>query len=225
MAYAAKLCNPTPFKVELPWHRGVSIHISPFGETELTMQQMDDFRPGKAGSAEVRSVLDYHGLFLRDMDRPYDNQALEALKRSHRAKKIQYDEAVNQLRIQRARAGVPPQEAAFDETLEKLGYKRLDEEVQKLKSAIEKFEKVVGGGPERSVRPQFDPNRTVMVTDPPREFPSVAAMEFFLEQNPDIRAEHEAFKMRQVEKASDFSHQYTSSSSSTMVNTSERNDV
>jgi len=33
----------------------------------------------------------------------------------------------------------------------------------------------------------------VFVLDPPREFPSMAAMEFFLELNPEVRARHQAF--------------------------------
>jgi hypothetical protein len=50
----------------------------------------------------------------------------------------------------------------------------------------------------------MDPKRTVYVLEPPREFPSVAAMEFFLEQNAKVNALHEAFKRQQlpaVEKA------------------------
>lgn len=200
-SHAAKLCNPTPFFVELPWHRGIDIPIPPFGDAEITMQQMDDFRPGKPGSENVRSVLDFHGLFLYDVDRPYDNQALEALKRSHKAKKSQYDEAVKNLRVQRAQAGIAPQEAAFEENLRQLGYFRLHEEIEKLEKAIEKFKTAVGEGPERSTRPQFDPDRTVMVMDPPRQFPSVAAMEFYLEENPEIKAKHEAFRSEAQAKA------------------------
>lgn len=195
MANAAKLCNPTPFRVDLPWHRGINILIEPFGDTNLTMQQMDDYRPGKAGSADARSVLDYHGLFLLDTDRPYDNQALEALQRSHRAKKGQYEEVVKNLHMQRAKSGIAPNEAAFDENLKQLGYERLHNEVLQLEEAIKAFQKAVGTGPEKSTRPQYDPNRTVMVTEPPREFPSVAAMNFFLDQNPEIKAKHEALKV------------------------------
>lgn len=194
MALASKLCNPTPFKVELPWHRGISIHVEPFGSAELTMQQMDDYRPGKPGSEKVRLVLEYYGLFLLDADRPYDNQALEALERSYKAKKTQYDEAVQSFQKQRAQSGIAPNEDALEETLRQMGLVGLREQVEQLKKAISKFKSVVGEKPERSMRPQFDPARTVMCLDPPREFPSVAAMEFFLDSNPDIKAKHVAFK-------------------------------
>lgn len=193
MAFSARLCNPTPWKVELNYDRGVVIVIPEFGSAELTMQQMDDFRPGKAGSAEVRQMLDYHGLFLLDTDRSYDVQALEVLKRTYTAKKAQYDAAVQRLTDRRAAAGVAPNPDALEEVLRQMGYVGLREQIKGVKEGIAKFEEVVKAQ-DPTTGPKYDPARTVMVLNPPREFPSVAAMEFFLEKNPEIKAKHEAKK-------------------------------
>jgi hypothetical protein len=198
MAYSARLCNPTPFNVKLPWDRGVVIVIEPFGATDLTMQQMDDFTPGKPGSAEVRQFMDYYGLFLLDSDRPYDNQALEALRRAHASKKSQYDSAIRNIIDRRAAAGVNPDPEALEETLRMMGYVALREKIETLKEQVAKFQEAVGDQPDRTARQQLDPKRTVFVTDPPREFPSVASMKFFLEKNPEIKARHEAFATQAV---------------------------
>jgi len=198
MAFSARLCNPTPFDIKLPWDRGVKIMIDAFGSAELTMQQMDDFRPGKPGSADVQSTLDYYGLFLLDSDRAYDNQAVEALRRSRDAKKSQYTAAVRNITDRRAAAGVAPNEDALAETIDQMGYKELDRKVQILSAAVKEFEKAIGDTPEKSTRTQMDPKRTVFVMDPPREFPSVAAMEFFLRENDDVRAKHQAFSQQAV---------------------------
>ncbi len=198
MAHTAKLCNPTPFDVEINWERGINIHIQAFGDTELTMAQMDDFRPGKPGSADVAQTLNYYGLFLLDADRPYDNQALTALSKSVAAKKAQYDAAVRNITDRRAQAGIAPDPAALAETIDQMGYKELGRKVDVLKDAVKEFRAVVGDNPEVSLRAQLDPARTVFVLDPPREFPSVAAMDFYLKQHDEIKAKHLAFSQQAV---------------------------
>lgn len=192
IAFTARLCNPTPFAVDLPWDRGVSIQIEAFGDANLTMQQLDDFQPGKPGSATVREVLNYHGLFLLDADRPYDHQALEAVQRAHKAKKAQYDATVQNMIKRRAENGVTANDEAFNETLEQMGYTELARKVEVLAKQIKKFGKVVKESPEASQRSQLDPRRTIFILNPPRQFPSVAAMEFYLEENPEVKAKHEA---------------------------------
>jgi hypothetical protein len=201
MAFTTKLMNPTPFPVKLDWDRGVKIRIAPFSSTDLTMQQLDDFRPGKPGSADVKSVLDYFGLFLMDVDRPYDNQAFEALQRSYKAKKAQYDTAVKNITDQRAATGIAPNPDALEETLKSMGYGEMRRQIEVLGEAVTEFHKAVGDEPEYSSRPQLDPKRSVFVTDPPREFPSVAAMDFFLKQNPEVHAKHKAFLKQKPDKA------------------------
>ena len=128
-----------------------------------------------------------------DADRPYDNQALEALRRARAAKKAQYDSAVRNITDRRAAQGIAPNEEALDETLRQMGYVELKRKIDVLEKAVVRFVKEVGDQPERSMRPRLDPKRTVFVLDPPREFPSIAAMEFFLDQNPEIRAKHDAY--------------------------------
>lgn len=196
MAYSSKLCNPTPFKVEINWDRGVDVIVEAYGASELTMQQMDDCRPGKPGSAEIKHTLDYFGVFLLDSDRPYDNQALDACERSLRAKKEQYDAVVLNLTNSRAAQGIAVNDDAMEETLRLMGYLDKRKEIEALGDAVKAFREAVGDQPEASLRQQLDPKRTVFVTDPPRQFPSVASMEFFLTQNPEIDARHKAFSSR-----------------------------
>lgn len=203
MAYSSKLCNPTPFPAKLNWSCGINIRIEPFGSADLTMQQMDDFRDGKPGSAAVKSVLDHYGLFLYDTDRPYDNQALEALKRSVAAKKSQYNAGYQNLVDRRSAAGIAPDKKALESTLEQMGFVRLRNEIETLQKGIKILQKAVGNEPEQMRRAQYDPARTLFFTDPPKEFPSVAAMNFFLDENPDIKAKHEAFKERDKAPTSD----------------------
>lgn len=195
MAVTAKLANPTPWDVALDWDRGVRIRIPAFGDTTLTMNQLDDFRENKPGSEAVQEVLGYHGLFVVDSDRPYDNQALNALQKAHAAKKAQYDAAVRNLTDRRAAAGVAPNEEALEQTLKMQGLVTLREKIATLADQIKKLIEVVGPQRERQLRQPLDPKRTIFVNDPPREFPSVAAMQFFLElpENAEIAAKHLAF--------------------------------
>jgi hypothetical protein len=172
------------------------IKIPEFGETTLEMWQMHDFKPGQPGSENVLSLLDYHGLFLFDVDRPYDNQALEALTRCWKAKKFQYDEAVSRLHRQRTSQGIAENNEVLEEVLEQMGLTRIRDMVKILKEQIDKYTKIINE--DRVVATQLDPQRTVYVLEPPREFPSVAAMEFFLEQNAEVNAKHEALKRQQT---------------------------
>jgi len=202
MAYAAKLCNPTAWAVKLDWEKGIKIVVPEFGSADLTMQQTDDFRPGKPGSENVLNLLDYHGLFLFDVDRPYDNQALESLRKAHGAKKFQYDEAVGRLKARRSSQGIHEDAEVLEEVLEQMGLARIRDMVKVLAEQIAKYEEIIGA--DHVIATQLDPNRTVFVLEPPREFPSQAAMEFYLEQNPEVSAKHEAFKRQQerpVERA------------------------
>lgn len=199
MALVAKLENPTPWDVVLPWERGVNIRISAFGSKTLTMQQMDDFRDNKPGSEAVHETLDYHGLFLRDSDRPYDNQAIEALQRSRDKKKAQYTSAVQNITDRRAAAGVAPNAEALQETLKFQGLETLNNKVITLNDQIKKLDSILGSQKKRNMHQQLDPARTVFVVEPPREFPSVAAMNFFLDQNPEIQVRHEGFSQRAIQ--------------------------
>lgn len=199
MSLTAKLANPTPWNVELPYEKGICIVIPAFGFTNLTMQQLDDMRGGKPGSEAINLILDYDGLFLVDSDRPYDHQALAALKRCHRAKKAQHDEAVKDLMGKRAAAGVGKDPEALEETLRLCGQTALRSKVNDLVEQITAYEKAIGSDGERAVRQKLDPARTVFVMDPPTEYPSVAAMNFFLDrpENAEIKNRHLAYREAQ----------------------------
>lgn len=194
MAYAAKLENPTPWDVRLDWgNRGQRIRIPAFGSKEITAEQQADYTPGTPGEDAVYAELNYYGVFLLDIDRPYDNQALEALEKARAARKEKYDGAVRRMADRRSQMGVSPDPEALEEAVKQMGLVEIRQQVKTLEAQITKLRSLVG--PERrTARPKLDPARTVFVLDPPREFPSIAAMEFFLELNPEVRARHEAFQ-------------------------------
>lgn len=193
MGLTNKLMNPTPFKVSLPYEKGIVLKLEPFGSKDLTMQQMDDFRDGKPGSENVQEVLNYFGLFLYDADRPYNNQALQALRASHRAKSERFKNAREGV-LQRS-VNLPGGGADVDEQLERLGFAGLRREIEVLEQQIKKYEASVTDDDGGRVVTKLDPTRTIFVMDPPTEFPSKEAMEFFLEQpeNAEVRARHEEF--------------------------------
>jgi hypothetical protein len=168
---------------------------------ELSMGQMRDFRDDTPGAEAVMLVLNYHGLFLLDSDRPYDNQALSALKKCRAAMKAQYDAVLTNITKARAAAGTPPNEEALEETLSQMGYVTIRNKVDELGGMIKKLEGVVVGEDSYLAREQLDPTRTVFVLNPPKQFPSVAMMELFLDKNPEVAAKHTAHNA-QVEGAS-----------------------
>jgi hypothetical protein len=193
--FAAKLMNPTSWEAKLDYDRGVRLRIKPFDSVNLTMQQMDDFRGDKPGSEAVEEVLNTYGLFLFDADRPYDNQALEALERMVAVLQDRYRGVEKRQRDGRSAQGISTDESAIKETMELLGYGTIGRKIETLKEQITIYRKaVVSEG--RAVREKLDPKRTIFCLNPPREFPSVAAMNFFLEQNEDIRTEHLALIAR-----------------------------
>jgi hypothetical protein len=199
MSLTAKLANPTPWNVELPYEKGICIVIPAFGFTSLTMQQLDDMRGGKPGSEAINLILDYDGLFIVDSDRPYDHQALEALKRCHRAKKAQHEDAVKDLISKRAAAGVGRDPEALEEVLRLSGQTELRNKINELQEQITAYAATIDSETERSVRHKLDPMRTIFVMDPPTEFPSVAAMNFFLDlpRNAELQNRHIAYQKAQ----------------------------
>lgn len=190
-AFSNTLCNPTPFRVKLNWDRGINIVLDPFCNVELNINQVDDFRGDKAGSEAVDVVLDYNGLFLLDPYKSYDSQALTSVKKSIKAKTEQYKSAVQRMRDRRSAQGFTPDEGALEEALNQMGYIRLRDDIEKLKKLGAKLEAKVSTEPEANSITQLDPARTVFCMDPPREFPSTTAMEFFLEENPAIKEKHD----------------------------------
>lgn len=174
-----KLCNPTHKDVKFPWDKGVNIRVASDSQTDLTLEQMDDFRPGKPGSEEVREQMEVFGLFLLDGDRNYDEQALSALKNCFKAREGQLRAFVERLRDSRIATGSPVTEEALNEAKRRGGYDVVEEDLDKIQKRIRLLEGVVSKGTER-IKEELDPKKTCFATKPPREFPSETALEMFL---------------------------------------------
>jgi hypothetical protein len=193
MAVVARLVNPTPFDVKIPYERGIYINIPSDGDVELSMQQLDDFRPGKPGSEAARKLLDFEGVFLQDTDLSYDLQALTALQIAVRERKDRIKTFIDRTRNSRIAGGATVDDATMDDLVENAGYGRMRNAVLKLESRIETLNKVVSSDERRgAVQQTLDPKRTIFCINPPRQFPSVTAMEMYLTEHPDVAAQHEA---------------------------------
>jgi hypothetical protein len=179
---------------------GVLINIEPFSAYELHYTQMEDFVPTRAGWPNVKEDLEVKGLFVLDPDRPYDNQAYDAVKRSRILKEEKYRAGREEMKNAIARLGLQFSEENLTERLTRAGYMRLKKECEELLEQ-EKFYEGIIKAEEVKVNKKFtlDPKRTVFVTDPPREFPSESAMIYFLNraENKAIKEAHEAFWKRE----------------------------
>jgi hypothetical protein len=193
MAVVANLINPTPFDVKIEYQAGQIIRILADGETQLTMQQLDDFRPGKPGSEETRKILDMEGLFLQDSDLSYDFQALVALKACVTERKRRIKDFTDRTRNSRIAGGATVDDDTMRDLLEGSGYADMERGVVKLVSRVKILETIVNADANKgSVRETLDPERTCFVTVPPRQFPSKTALMLFLSENPEIAEKHEA---------------------------------
>ena len=193
MAVVANLVNPTPFDVSIPYTKGIDINIPADGEVNLTMQQLDDFRPGKAGSEQTEAILAFEGVFLQDSDLSYDFQALEALKAFVRQRKDRIRNFVERTKGSRVAGGVAVDDASMNELIESAGYGRMQRAVDKVQARVSILEKIVNEDSNRgSVKHALDPTRSCFVINPPRQFPSKTALAMFLSENPDIKAKHDA---------------------------------
>ncbi len=192
MAVVARLVNPTPFDVKIPYERGVYINIPSDGDVELSMQQLDDFRPGKPGSEAARKLLDFEGVFLQDTDLSYDLQALTALQIAVRERKDRIKTFIDRTRNSRIAGGATVDDATMEDLIKNSGYGRMQNDVDRMVLRVKTLQNVVkedsSGG---AVRQNLDPKRTLFVINPPRQFPSVTAMEMYLSEHPDVAAAHE----------------------------------
>ena len=205
MAVVANLVNPTPFDVSIPYTKGIDINIPADGEVNLTMQQLDDFRPGKAGSEQTEAILAFEGVFLQDSDLSYDFQALEALKAFVRQRKDRIRNFVERTKGSRVAGGVAVDDASMNELIESAGYGRMQRAVDKVQARVSILEKIVNEDSNRgSVKHALDPTRSCFVINPPRQFPSKTALAMFLSENPDVKAKHDALMgTEQVEVAAE----------------------
>lgn len=194
MNLSNRLCNPTPFTVEIRWHAGIEIKIEPDSYVDLDVNQMDDFRDGKPGSEEVQLTMRQLGIFLRDADRSYEAQSLEAIQGAIGAKEARYNEVVQNLRKTRAAQGINDNVEAFDETLRHMGVARLKEDIEVLKKRADFLQPhVVAEEQKVAIHQQLDPHRTLVFLDPPKVFPTKLALQMFLNDpgNAKVKAEYE----------------------------------
>ena len=199
MALVAKLVNPTPFNVKIPYERGVYINVPADGETELSMGQLDDFRPGKPGSEATKSLLNWEGCFIQDSNLSYDYQALTTLRAAVQLREQRVKDFIDRTRNARIAGGTTVDESTMADLVESAGYGKMQRDTDKLKARIAALERVVSADDGRgAVRQNLDPKRTCFVISPPRQFPSETALHMFLAENPDVKAKHDAFTNPEV---------------------------
>jgi hypothetical protein len=202
MAVVAKMVNPTPFDVKIPYSRGIYIKVPADGDTELSMEQLDDFRGGKPGSEETRKLLSFEGVFLQDTDLSYDFQALKALRQAVREREERIKTFVDRTRNSRIAGGATVDESTMEDLIQNAGYGRMQDDVDKMKSRIGHLTQVVNEDDNKgAVRQTLDPKRTCFVINPPRQFPSETALAMFLSEHLDIKAEHDALTNPTVQDA------------------------
>jgi len=191
MALAARMVNPTPYDVRIPYQKGVYIKVPADGDVELSMDQLDDFRPGKPGSEAPKKLLDFEGVFIQDTDLSYDYQALQALTTAVRERETRIKDFIERTRNSRVSGGVAVDDDTLNEIVESAGYGRMQKVCDKLNERIAVLNTVVNVAEGKgAVRQTLDPERTCFVINPPRQFPSKTALAMFLLENPDVAAEH-----------------------------------
>lgn len=204
MGISNKLCNPTPFKQVFHYGAGTIIAVEPFASYELHYSQMEDFVPTKPGWPNIKEDLEIKGLFVLDPDRPYDNQAYDAIKRSRILKEERFRAGKEEMKNKIAQAGIQFSEENLNERLTRAGYMRLKKEADELLEQEKFYESIIKAEEVKVAKKHtLDPKRTVFITDPPREFPSESAMMYFLNrpENKAVKEAHEQFWAMRTEPA------------------------
>lgn len=195
MGVTDKLVNATPFDVNIPYDRGVSLKVPSDGQIQLTYDQLQDFRPGTEGYEEIRNLLESNGLFILDPDKSYDVQALDCLRACLRHKETQYTAFVDSVQNARLSQNKSIDEDSMQKIVDQAGYGKqapngVQWQIDKLQGRIRILEET---GEKQAARAGFDPKRTCFGTQPPREFPSETALKMFLEENPELKAQQEKY--------------------------------
>ena len=186
--YSNKLCNPTPYEARWNWQAGVDIVVPAFGDYELpSVQMVDDFRDGRPGSENVRQNMAVLGIFLMDPNRSYDTQAFECLKSCIEFLQNRYNEGYQNIRTQLAQRQVRLDDENIAEIMRQHHLTTLGEKIEVLKKLAATYEAAVTKETFEGSVKTYDPEKTIFVTDPPREFPSKTAMEAFLNLPGNIR--------------------------------------
>lgn len=194
MSLTNRLCNPTPFLVDWNYDRGVHIKLQPDGFQDLhDVEMSNQFRPGLPGTEAVREEMNQFGIFLKDTSIPYEVQAIDAIKASIEYHETLYNTTANNVRLKAAQIGLNTEEA-IEKHLDFMGYVALRNKIAKLRERLKRFEaKTDKTQANRPRHRQYDPKRTLLFLDPPKEFDSEIAMEVFLDENPTMKARQEAF--------------------------------
>lgn len=190
MNVSNRLCNPTQFDVEWPYDKGVKLVIPADGWIDLPVEVMDDFRSDKPGYDAVKVQMNQYGIFLKDPTLPYEKQAIEAIDAAVRSLDGMYKDTHSNMRRRAAAQGTYDEEA-FNETLTQMGYADLKRKTEALRDRLDKYRSRVSE--DKAIFVEFDPKRTLIFLDPPKEFDSEIAMEIFLDENPELREQHDAW--------------------------------
>jgi len=199
MGYANKLYNPTPWDTKWEYSRGIVLYIPAFGELQLeNIQMVDDFRPDKPGAENVQMNMATLGFFLYDPNKSYDSQALLCIQGMKRELSERLRTSTQSLRSMMAASNMQVDGEPFEEILRQHGLDLVKNKIKILESLEKQYEsavKVYGSSVEER---GFDPERTVFAIDPPREFPSKAAMSAFLglPENKTIKKAHDEYQAR-----------------------------
>lgn len=195
-----KLCNATKYPVTWNWDKGVNIYIPPDGFVMLTNAQMSDFQPNQPGSEAIQMLMNDYGIFLRDTDRSFESQALEALRACARAKRSQWEESTNNIRRTRADKGIVDNPEALEETFRQLGLVALKARVDSMLHRVKQFEAIVQEQGAQSAVDKIDPDRTLIFTDPPRVFETPFALKVFLSEpeNSELREQYTRWRKAQT---------------------------
>lgn len=193
MAFSNKLHNPTPFKVNFNYHKGINFVIDPFSHIDLKMEYVEDFVKDRPGYENVYNEIVMYGVFLEDPNRSYEAQALEALKASLQVREQMVKDVTDNIRKSMAAMGNSFTPEIVDEQLKLSGVFRIQQENKELKELVSVYANVVEQqNPVSSVK-TYDLTKTIVVVNPPKEFPTKEAMNFFLSKHPDIKQKHEEY--------------------------------
>lgn len=202
MALSAKLCNATPFAVEIAYEKGIVLKIPGDSSISLTTIQLDSFDPSKPGWEENRILLEGKGLFLLDTDLSYDAQSLKALKACIKLKRERVNGFVERLEVVSTKDGGIVDERKIKVAKDKAGISRLEGEIELLERRVSTLEEILGPQTKRLTPAEtFDPARTCFAMSPPKEFPSKLSLQLFLDENPELREKNDAILAKMKKKA------------------------
>ncbi len=206
MRLSNELCNPNPWEIEWKYHAGRVIVVPADGSVELTVDEMDDFRDGKPGSEDVQNNMKFMGIFLREHDRPYELQAIAALEESARQKHAHTRNFEQSLRSTRAAQNNPLSEESFEYIFKQSGNANLQRQADTSKERAKFLRSQIDvETAESNIHKTYDPERTLLFTNPPKEFPTPLALQMFLNDtgNERIRAQwQEQMGFNEVEEES-----------------------